>query len=200
VTREYRTTASVALNDGITVKGLAEAMSIPTVEVIKALLLRHGVAASINQPLDTEIATKLVRHYGGTIAEAGTGATETPTGEAVAAGEAKEDQKKEDLVERAPVVTVMGHVDHGKTSLLDAIRSARVVDTEAGGITQHMSAYTVETNGHRLVFLHTPGHEALTQMRTRGAAVTAVVILLLAAHDAVTARTNERINPAGPAA
>ncbi len=177
----------ITISEGITVKELSEKLDVKANLVIKKLLDR-GIFATINQTLDSRLATEVAREFGASTA------TITYEEEAMQAVEEAEDTK--DLEKRAPVVTIMGHVDHGKTSLLDAIREAHVAEREAGGITQHIGAYHVEMNGRKIVFIDTPGHEAFTRMRARGAKVTDIVVLVVAADDGVMPQTLEAIDHA----
>jgi translation initiation factor IF-2 len=184
---EPRAPRDITLTEGITIRELAEKLDIRAKDLLKTLLDK-GVFASINQGLDVQTATDLAQSFNGVVS--------VVSFEEEMVLEVAKEETKENLKPRPPVVTVMGHVDHGKTSLLDAIRQADVAVGEAGGITQHIGAYKVQVNDRSIVFVDTPGHEAFTRMRARGAKVTDIVVLVVAADDGVMPQTREAIDHA----
>ena len=178
----------IDLPETVTVKELAEKLKKQASEIIKKLM-GYGVLATLNNELDFDTAYLVASEFGVTAHK-----KETLSDEDILFDDT--DDNEDELVPRPPIVVVMGHVDHGKTSLLDAIRSTNVIEKEAGGITQHIGAYKVEINGREITFIDTPGHEAFTAMRARGAQVTDVAIIVVAADDGIMPQTIEAINHA----
>jgi translation initiation factor IF-2 len=182
---ESKALPHVSFPPALSVKQLADLLQVSAVDVIKQLM-RNGVMANINQAIDFDTAAVVAAYFG---YEAKKQPVSTQMKRTVSTGDGK-------LLSRPPVITIMGHVDHGKTSLLDAIRQSNVIATEAGAITQHIGAYQVEVNSRKITFLDTPGHEAFTTMRARGAQATDIAVLVVAADDGVMPQTVEAVDHA----